>query len=115
MTLFPAELPMLFYIVHVSGYLGTLEKSQKIKLKISVLEASMMPKRGHRAARGLPGGQAARPPPWPCHLASWEGPTLPGALPWPYLFTRRGNSRTEVVFSIYIVEPPPPSVLLWES
>ena len=31
LTLFSAELPVLFYIVQVSGYLGTLEKSQKIK------------------------------------------------------------------------------------
>ena len=28
-----------------------------------------------------------------------------------YLFSRRGNSETEVAFSIYDAEPPQPSVL----
>src|SRR3954471_12864697 len=55
-------------------------------------------KGGHRAARGHPEGCVARPTPWPRHKPSWVGPTPPGALPWPYLFTRRGNSKTEVVF-----------------
>src|SRR4051812_37932509 len=59
LTLFSAELPVLFYFVQVSGYLGTLEKSQKIILKISVSEASVGPKGDHRAARRVPG--AAQP------------------------------------------------------
>ena len=102
----------MFSFVQVSGYLGTLEKSQKIILKISVPEASARPKGGHRAARGQPGGCLARPSPWPRHLPSWVGPTPPGALLWPYLFSRRRNPVTEVAFPIYVAEPPQPSVLL---
>src|ERR1044072_704416 len=55
MTLFSAELPVLFSFVQVSGYLGTLEKSQKNILKISVPEASIRPKGGRRAARRVLG------------------------------------------------------------
>jgi len=97
--------------VQVSGYLGTLEKSQKIILKISVPEASVRPKGGHRAARGSQEG-------------AWRGPAPgratcpPGWVPHPlvpymdsYLFSRRGNSRGEVAFSIYTAESPQPSVL----
>ena len=29
----------------------------------------------------------------------------------PYLFSHRGNTETEVAFSIYAAEPPQPSVL----
>src|SRR3954470_14750192 len=105
----------MFPFVQVSGYLGMLEKSQKIILKISVPKASTVPKGGHRAARGHPEGCMARPSPWPRHTPSWVGPTPPGALPSPYFYPPRGNSRTEVTFSIYVAEPPPPSVLLQES
>src|SRR3954467_838537 len=110
--MFSADLPVLFSFVQVSRYLGTLEKSQKIILKISAPEASTMPKGGHRAARGHPEGCMARPSPWPRHTPSWMGPTPPGALPLPYSYPPRGNSRTEVAFPIYVAEPPPPSVLL---
>src|ERR1043165_518495 len=95
--LFSAELPVLFYFVQVFGYLGTLEKSQKIILKISIPEASAGPKGGHRPARGQPGGCLARPTPWPRHLPSWVGPTPPGALHWPLFILpsrkRRNRSR----------------------
>src|SRR4051812_41681326 len=74
---------MLFSFVQVSGYLGTLEKSQLNILKISVPEASTGPKGGHRAASGQPGGCLARPTSWPRHLPSWVGPTPPGALHGP--------------------------------
>src|SRR3954464_1836539 len=67
-----------------------------------------------RGATGQPGGCLARPSSWPRHLPSWVGPTSPGALLWPYLFSRRRNPRTEVAFSIYVAEPPQPSVLLGE-
>ena len=87
----------MFSFVQVSGYLGMLEKSQKIILKISVPEASARPKGGHRAARGQPGGCLARPSPWPRHLPSWVGPTPPGDLPWPLFILpsrkRRNRSR----------------------
>ena len=102
---------MLFSFVQVSGYLGTLEKSPKIILKISIPEASAVPKGGHREARRQPGGCLARPSPWPRHLPSWVGPTHPGALLWPYLFSRRGNPKTGVTFPIYAAESPQPSVL----
>src|ERR1043165_1931839 len=69
------------------------------------------PKGGHRVAGGQPGGCLVRPSPWPRHLPSWLGPTPPGALLWPYLFSRRKNPRTEVTFPIYVAEPPQPSVL----
>ena len=39
------------------------------------------------------------------------GSTPPGALLWPYLFSRRENPEKEVTFPIYVVEPPQPSVL----
>src|ERR1041384_1158328 len=88
---------VLFSFVQVSGYLGTLEKSQKIILKISVPEASTRPKGSHRAARGQPGGCLARPSPWPRHLPSWVGPTPPGALDGPLFILpsrkRRNRSR----------------------
>src|SRR4051812_49483127 len=61
--MFSAELPVLFSFVQVFGYLGTLEKSQKIILKNSIPEASTMPKGGHRAARGHQEGCMARPSP----------------------------------------------------
>src|ERR1043165_1138020 len=109
--LFSAELLVLFSFVQVFGYLGTLEKSQKFILKISVPEASARPKRGHRAARGQPGGCLARPSSWPRHLPSWVGPTPPGSLRCPYLFSHRGNVETEVAFPIYTAESPQPSVL----
>ena len=112
--MFSAELPVLFYRVQVSGYLGTLEKSEKIIYKISVPEASTRPKEGHRAARGVPGGLLAPP------LGRAGGP--PGRVPHPlvpylapYFYPSRVNSRTEVLFPIYAVEPPPPSVLPRES
>src|ERR1043165_6037560 len=57
--LFSAELPVLFSFVQVSGYLGKLEKSQKIILIISIPEASSVPKGGHRAPRRVHG--AAQP------------------------------------------------------
>src|SRR3954471_10536758 len=95
--LFSEELPVLFSFGQVSGYLGTLEKSQKIILKISVPEASARPKGGHRAARGQPGGCLARPSSWPRHLPSWVGPTPPGALDGPLFILpsriRRNISR----------------------
>src|SRR3954467_9667652 len=72
----------------------------------------MRPEGGHLAARGHPEGCLVRPSPWPRHLPSWLGPTPPGALLWPYLFSRRKNPRTEVAFPIYVAEPPQPSVLL---
>src|SRR3954471_20364408 len=109
--LFSEELPVLFSFGQVSGYLGTLEKSQKYIYKISVPEASTRPKGGHKAARGQPGGCLARPSSWSRHLPSWVGPTPPSALLWPYLFARRGNPETEVAFPIYVAEPPQPSVL----
>src|SRR3954462_7094921 len=74
-----------------------------------------MPKGGHRVARGHPEGCMARPNPWSRNLPSWVGPTPPGALPWPYFYHSRGNSRTEVIFPIYVAETPPPSVLLRET
>src|SRR4051812_23886594 len=112
MTLFSVELPVLFSFVQVSGYLGTLEKSQKIILKISVPEASRVPKGAHREARGHPKGCMARPSPWARRTPSWVGPTPPSALPSPYFYPPRGNSRTEVEFLIYVAEPLQPSVLL---
>src|ERR1044071_1662673 len=109
---FSAELPVLFSFVWVSGYLGTLEKSQKIILKISIPEASARPKGGHRAARGQPGGCLARPS--PCRATCPPG-LVPHTLVTylgPYLFSRRGNVERGVAFLIYAVEPPQPSVLL---
>src|SRR4051812_39129108 len=88
-----------------------LEKSQKYILKISVPKASAGPKGGHRAARGQPGGCLARPSSWPCHLPpGWVPHPL---VPYmdPYLFSRRGNVKTGVAFSIYAAESPQPSVL----
>ena len=76
LTLFSAELPVLFYFVQVSGYLGTLEKSQKNILKISVPEASARPK----GATGQPGGSQE---------GAWRGPAPgcatcpPGLVPHP--------------------------------
>src|ERR1041384_3085337 len=89
---------MLFYFVQVSGYLGTLEKSQKIILKISLPEASTRQEGGHRAARGQPGGCLARPTPWPRHLPSWVGPTPPGDLPWPLFILPSRKRRTRSRF-----------------
>ena len=98
--------------MQVSGYLGTLEKSQKIILKISILEASARPKGGHRqpggsqdgAWRGPAPSRATCPPGWVPHpLVTYLGP---------YLFSRRGNVERGVAFSIYAAEPPQPSVLL---
>src|SRR4051812_36253511 len=54
MTLFSAELPLLFSFVQVSRYLGTLEKSQKIILKISVTEASTISRGGPQGSQGAP-------------------------------------------------------------
>src|SRR3954465_13261441 len=78
--MFSAELPVLFSFLQVSGYLGTLEKSPKYILKISVPEASAGPKGDHRAARGQQGGRLARPSFWPRQLPPRVGPTPPGAL-----------------------------------
>src|SRR3954468_13930730 len=72
-------------------------------------------KGGPQGSQGAPRRLCGAAPLWPRHRGLWVGPTPPGALPWPYLFPRRGNSRTEVVFSIYIAEPPPPSALPRES
>ena len=98
---------MLFSFVQVSGYLGTLEKSQKYILKISVLESSVGPKGGHRAARRVPGAaQLLAAPP---ALLGGSHPLVPYIDP--YLFSRRGNIETEVAFSIYAAESLQPSVL----
>src|SRR3954465_16049757 len=101
--LFSAELPILFYCVQVSGYLGVLGKSRKNILKISAPEASTRPKWGHRAARGARGallvpplGRAGRAPGVVPH------PLLPYLAP--YFYPSRGNSRTEVAFLIYAAE-----------
>src|SRR4051794_28665981 len=108
--LFSTEVPMLFYFVQVFGYLGTLEKSQKIYRKLPMVQ---------RGARGQPGGRQE---------GAWRGPAPgratcpPGWVPrplvpylGPYLFSRRGNPRTEVAFPIYVAGPPPRSVLLRQS
>src|SRR3954467_245010 len=67
------------------------------------------------------GQREARGPQAPC----WRGPTparvgrppgwvLPPLVPYQdsYLFSSRGNPRTEVVFPVSVAESPPPSVLL---
>src|SRR3954470_3666228 len=95
-----------FWIFRYAG------KIHKKYIKISILEASTMPKGGHRAARGHPEGCVARPRPWPHQGPSWVGPTPTSVLLLPYLFPRHGNHRTKVAFPIYVAEPPPPSVLL---
>src|SRR4051794_34382992 len=63
MTLFSTELPVLFSFVQVSGYLGTLEKSQKIYIKNqrsrSFRESKGEPQGSQGAARRVPG--AAQP------------------------------------------------------
>src|SRR3954471_15059947 len=97
--LFSEELPVLFSFGQVSGYLGTLEKSQKYIYKISVPEASTRPKGGHRAARGQPGGCLARPSSWPRHLPSWLGPTPPGDLPWALFIPPSRKPRNRSRFS----------------
>src|ERR1043165_4302134 len=96
--MFSAELLVLFSFVQVSGYLGTLEKSQKIILKISVPEASTRQEGGHRVARGQPGGCLARPSSWPHHLPSWVGPPPPGDLPWPLFILPSRKSRNRSRF-----------------
>ena len=106
--MFSTELPVLFSFVQVYGYLGTLEKSQKIYKKSAFRKLPP----GQRGATGQPGDSLARPSSWPRHLPSWLGPTPPAALLWLYLFSRRRNPRTEVTFPIYVAEPPQPSVLL---
>src|SRR4051812_46978615 len=55
----------------------------------------MMPKGGHRASRGHPEGCVPRPTPWSRRAPSWVGPTPPGALPSPYFYPSRENSRTQ--------------------
>ena len=75
----------MFYFVHVSRYLGALEKSWKNILKISAPEASTRPKEGHRAARGVPGALLVRPPlAAPGGLMGWSHipwcPTCPPIL-----------------------------------
>src|SRR4051812_36447388 len=72
-------------------------------------------KGGPQGNQGVPRRPGGATPPWPRQRGPWVGPTPPGSLLWPYLFPRRGNSRTEVVFPIYVTEPPPPSVLPRES
>ena len=73
----------MFYFVQVSRYLGTLEKSQKIKYKISIPKGSRRPEEGHRAARGTqkgvwrgpPPGRSTEPPGWVPHpLVPYLGP-----------------------------------------
>ena len=56
-------------------------------------------KGGHRAARGQPGGCLAQPSSWPRHLPSWVGPTPPGALLWPYLFSYGETPEEEPLFT----------------
>src|ERR1041385_6158659 len=63
-------------------------------------------KGGPQGSQGQPGGCLARPTPGPPPLPSWLGPTPPGALLWPYLFSRHRTPRTEVDFPIYVAEPP---------
>src|ERR1041384_1812739 len=70
MTLFSAELPVLFSFVQVSGYLGTLEKSQKIYIKNQRSGSFPQSKGGHRAARRVPG--AAQPLAAPLALLAWS-------------------------------------------
>src|SRR4051812_49457147 len=68
------------------------------------------PQSSQGAARRVHGAASS----WPRHLPSWEGPTPPGALLWPYLFPRRRNPRKGVAFPMYVAEPPQPSILLRE-
>ena len=96
--------------MQVSGYLGTLEKSQKIILKINVPEASARPKRGHRAASTTGIHQFAMGEPL-CRLffIGADGKEAICRLVTyltPYILFHQGNSGTEVAFSIYAAELP---------
>ena len=108
--LFSAELPMLFYIVQVSRYLGMLEKPKKSNKK------SAFPKlqRCHRGATGKPGGtqkgvwrgpppgRAIDPPGWVPHpLVPYLGPifTLREETPEKkLLFQSTSRSRRHPLF-----------------
>src|SRR4051812_2109174 len=93
------------------GFLGVSKNSRKNHIKSTHPEGP----RARSGARGQPvepqapcwrgptPGRAGRPPGW----------VLPPMVPYqgPYLFPSRGNPRTEVVFPVSVVEPPPPSVL----
>ena len=74
MTLFSAELPVLFSFAQVSGYLGTLEKSQKKYIKNQRSGSFRQSKRGPQgsqgAARRVPG--AAQPLAAPPVLLAWS-------------------------------------------
>src|ERR1041385_4479253 len=99
----------MFSFVQVSGYLGTLKKSQEKKSAFGKLPRIQRGPQGIQegAWRGPALGRATCPPGWVPHpLVTYLGP---------YLFYRHRNPRTEVTFPIYVAEPPQPSVLLPES
>src|SRR3954468_8563925 len=92
--MFSAELPVLFYFVQVSGYLGTLEKSQKY-----ILSTFRKLPQDQRGATGKPGGCLARPTSWPHHLPSWVDPAPPGALDGPLFILPSRKRRNKSRFS----------------
>src|SRR3954470_726449 len=84
------------------------EKFRKIRIKISVKEAFRATGEESEGGHPLPGGQVARPHPWPRHQGAWEvGPTS-GAPLWPIFTPRHRNTLGEARITKYLSVPAPP-------
>src|ERR1043165_2886332 len=86
-----------------------LRKFQEKSQKIHEPEGSLSQKGGQRGPKSP--AEAATP------MAATGGRlgrgVPPSLVPYvaPYFYPSRRNARTEVLFPIYIAEPPPPSIL----
>ena len=61
-------------------------------------EASETPKEGQGGPTWHPGGQVARPHPWPRHQGAW----VPGGAPWPSFGAPEASCT--LIFYIFFLE-----------
>ena len=72
-----------------------------------MMEASGTPKEGQGGPTRHPGGQVARPHPWPRHQGAWAHQVAPGSPLWPILPPHSRNPREEPRITIFTSVPPP--------